>query len=283
MPGDQIGNEVTGTYIEPNLYQPADVPTRAIAAEDTRQLSYDLPHITSVYRGQRILEFYLRKAQAERRVTWPMNIMGIAISTLDTVQLATERYGLSNYAFQVSSWGLNQDFSVGLQLEETGPEMFDFDPDSYLEPGEMAVLTPADAIGDPTAPRGALRVVASDPPFPVTSSASSLTIAASSVMLDTGQSLVLPSVSIPSLTDGTFYNLFWNTGTRAYEVELDPAPTRLASPSFVFIVRQGTLNTDGTPPDVEAPPPGYGGGGGYYGGNPTPWCQIRETPPPGCS
>lgn len=148
LEGDQIGNQVTGTYVEPAQYQPADVPTREIQATDIRQLTYDLPHITSHYRGQRILEYYLRKAQAERRVNWPMNIMGIAVSTLDTVQLATSRYGLSNYAFQVTSWGLNQDFSVGLQLEEHGPEMFDFDPDSYHEPGELGELTPAEPIDD---------------------------------------------------------------------------------------------------------------------------------------
>lgn len=146
--GDQIGNEASGTYIEPAKYQPADVPTRSEYADDIRQLSYDFPHITSHWRGQRILEYYLRKSAAERRVTWPMNIMGLAVSTLDTVQLDTSRYGLSNYAFQVTSWGLNQDFSVGLQLEEHGPEMFDFDPDSYLTPGVSGELDEAEPISD---------------------------------------------------------------------------------------------------------------------------------------
>lgn len=148
LEGDQIGNQVTGTYIEPSQYQPTDVPTREIVQDDVRQLSYDLPHITSHYRGQRLLEHYLRKAQAERRVTWPMNIMGIAISTLDTVQLGTARYGLNNYAFQVTSWGLSQDFSVGLQLEEHNPEMFEFDPDSYHEPSAFGQLDPAEPIND---------------------------------------------------------------------------------------------------------------------------------------
>lgn len=266
LAGDQMANEVTGTYIEPDKYQPGDVPTRSLYAIDVRQASLDLPHITSIYRGQRILEIFLRKAQAERRVSWPMNIMGIAISTLDTVQLGTARYGLSNYAFQVVNWGLNQDFSVGLQLEETSPEIFEFTADMYLEPGEMGELTPADPIGEPGVPRGALRVIASDPPYPVSSTASTLVVSASTVTLDNGTALSLPSATVSSLTGATFYNLFWNTGTSGYEVELDPASTRLASPAFVFIVRQGTLNTDGTPPDVDTPPPGYGGGGGYYSG-----------------
>ncbi|WP_311270485.1 hypothetical protein [Sphingobium sp. WCS2017Hpa-17] len=148
LTGDEVATEVTGTYVEPSMYQPMDVPTRSIDSSDIRQATYDLAHITSHYRGQRILEYFLRKAQAERRVSWPMNIMGIAISTLDTVQLATSKYGLSNYAFQVTGWGLNQDFSVGLQLEEHNADLFEFDAGSYHTVGTQGTLTPADPIGD---------------------------------------------------------------------------------------------------------------------------------------
>jgi hypothetical protein len=154
LAGDQMSNEVTGTYIEPTLYQPSDVPTRSLDATDIRQTSYDLPHVTSIYRGQRILEIYLRKAQAERRVSWPMNIMGIAISTLDTVQLATARYGLSNYVFQTVGWGLSQDFSVALQLEEHNAEMFEFTTGMYAAVGEVGDLVPADPIADTVASAG---------------------------------------------------------------------------------------------------------------------------------
>ena len=148
LAGDQTATEVSGTYVDPAQYQPADVPTREIAATDIRQQSFDLPHITSIYRAQRILEYYLRKSLAERRVSWPMNIMGIAISTLDTVQLATARYGLSNYAFQVTAWGLNQDFSVGLQLEEHGPELFEFTAEMYSQGATVGELASADPIDD---------------------------------------------------------------------------------------------------------------------------------------
>lgn len=149
LAGDEVSNEITGTFIDPGtLYQPADVPTRAVASDDVRQQAVDLPHITSIYRGQRILEYLLRKSAAERRVTWPMNIAGLAVSTLDTVQLGTARYGLSNYSFQVTGWGLSQDFSVVLQLEEHGPEMFEFDPTTYLAPGDQPRLERADPISD---------------------------------------------------------------------------------------------------------------------------------------
>ena len=153
LAGDQTATEMTGTYVDPvNLYQPRDVPTRSTDSDEVRQSSIDLPHITSGTRAQRILEIALRKSQAERRVTWPMNIVGIGIATMDTVQLATPRYGLSNYSFQVASWGLSQDFSVVLQLEETGPEIFEFTPDMYRTVGVTGELVKADPISDTPQP-----------------------------------------------------------------------------------------------------------------------------------
>lgn len=149
LAGDEIATEMAGTYVDPdNLYQPRDVPTRTTDSDEVRQSSIDLPHITSGTRGQRILEIALRKSQAERRVTWPMNIVGIGIATLDTVQAATARYGLSNYAFQVTSWGLSQDFSVVLQLEETSAEIFEFTVDMYKAVGATGELVSAEPISD---------------------------------------------------------------------------------------------------------------------------------------
>lgn len=148
-PGDQIADQVTGTYVNPgDLYQPADVPTRSVAADSATQANYDLPHVTSITQGQRVLEIFLRQAQAERKVTWPMNIMGIAISTMDTVRCNTSRYGLSNYAFQVGSWQLSQDFSVSLTLKETSPDIFYWDSSMELAPGERGTLDKAEPIGD---------------------------------------------------------------------------------------------------------------------------------------
>lgn len=150
LQADETATEVTGTFIDPStMYQPRDVPTRSVDSDDVRQKSVDLAHITSHTRGQRLLEIYLRKSQAERRVTWPMNIVGIGISTLDTVQLATTRYGLSNYSFQTVGWGLSQDFSTVLQLEEHGPEIFEWTPSMELSMG--AVATPA--VAQPFDPR----------------------------------------------------------------------------------------------------------------------------------
>lgn len=273
LAGDQMANEVTGTYIEADKYQPADVPTRSLYAEDVRQQSWDLPHITSIYRAQRILEFYLRKAQAERRVTWPMNIMGIAISTLDTVQLGTARYGLSNYAFQVTGWGLNQDFSVGLQLEETGPDLFYFAPSMYLEPGQAGELTPAEPIGDEVSGVTASLIQNSAPIDQgfITSSdnadgTAKITIAAHTRRYADKDVAVAAGV-INGLANATYYDILYDDPNRAggavaYAATTNPPDARLSAghPSrhYVGYVTTAAAGGQSTGGGGATPP-----GGGY--------------------
>lgn len=261
LAGDEIATEVAGSYVDPtNLYQPRDVPVRSTSDPDVRQQSYDLPHITSPYAGQRLLEIYLRKSAAERRVTWPMNIMGLAISTLDTVTLATARYGLGNYAFQVTSWGLSSDFSVSLQLEEHGPEIFDFDPASYLEVGQTGTPERADPINEN--PRAAYRIVSQSVSYPVTSDADSITITAFTAVLDDGRSFDFPASAVDGLTSASSYVLLWRFSTSTYVAVPSPGLTEVASPDYAIIRYVMTANADGTYPGTETPPGGDGGGGG---------------------
>lgn len=125
--GDEMATEVNGTFVDPDtLYQPQPVPTRSRPASDVRQVSFDLAHITSHTRGQRILEIMLRRAQCEKRVQWPMNIAGLETRAMQTVQLDTTRYGLSNYAFVIDDWGLTANFDVTLALREENAEIYDW-------------------------------------------------------------------------------------------------------------------------------------------------------------
>lgn len=127
LEGDEVANEVNGTYVDPDtLYQPQPIPTRSVASPDVRQVSFDLAHITSHTRGQRILEIMLRRAQCEKRVAWPMNIAGLETRAMQAVQLATARYGLSNYAFVIDGWGLSPAFDVELSLREENAEIYDW-------------------------------------------------------------------------------------------------------------------------------------------------------------
>lgn len=141
---EQFATEVSGTFIDPeNLYQPQPVPTRSIAGADVVQADYELPHITSHTLGQRVLEIMLRRAQCQRRVNWPMNFAGLANQAMQTVQIDTARYSLSNYALVIDDWQLDQNFDVALALREENPEIYDWSSDDELpKSGSETVVAP---------------------------------------------------------------------------------------------------------------------------------------------
>lgn len=134
MASDRAANEVSGTYVSPeDGYQSKPFATQAVAATDVRQVSLDLAYTTSAQQAARTASIMLQRAQHEKTVLWPMNIAGLGVQALDTVQLDSARYGLSNYAWQVVAWSLSADFGVILNLREESEEI-------YAEP---TVTTPA--------------------------------------------------------------------------------------------------------------------------------------------
>jgi hypothetical protein len=149
--GDQAANEVQGTFIDPGAgYQGAPFDTQSAASSDIRQMDLDLAFITSKTRANRIAKIMLNRALAEKTVVWPMNIAGLKVRALDTVQLDTARYGLSNYAFTVTNWGMSSDFGVVLSLREENEEIYGAPavvaPPSIPTIGQAEVVTPTSAI-----------------------------------------------------------------------------------------------------------------------------------------
>jgi hypothetical protein len=266
-PGNDIVTEVTASYVDPVQYQPKDAPTRFVPTDDIRQGSLDLPHITSGTMAQRIAEIALRKSQAERRVQWPMNIVGISVAAMDTVKLATSRYGLSNYAFQIASWQLGQDFGVTLALEEHSPEIFDWTAAMELAIGEAPALESADPIGD-AIPGGATQIIqaSASVAYPVTSDDDSVTIAAFTAALSDGTTnFAFPAATITGLTAATAYLVIFDRSANAYVALTQPATgAEVVDPDNVIVRSIVTANADGTYPPEETPPGGDGGGG--YGG-----------------
>jgi hypothetical protein len=144
LEAEQFATEVSGTFIDPdNLYQPQPVPTRSIASVDVVQADYELPHITSHTRGQRVLEIMLRRGQCEKRVSWPMNFAGLAHQAMQTVQIDTARRGLGNYSWVIDDWQMEQSFDVGLFLREENPEIYEWSTEMELpKSGTATVATP---------------------------------------------------------------------------------------------------------------------------------------------
>lgn len=147
MTADRAVNEVQGSYINPSDdYQAAPFATQTLshAPIDIRQADLDLAFTTSKKQAERVARIMLNRAQAEKTVIWPMNISGLKIRALDTVQLDSARYGLSNYAWSVRNWSLSPDWGVVLSLQEESEAI-------YTPPG-IATPTPAPIIDKPTSP-----------------------------------------------------------------------------------------------------------------------------------
>jgi hypothetical protein len=88
MPADAAANEVQGTFIDPAAnYQGQPFTTQSIASADLKQLNVDLAFITSLNRANRIAAIMLKRANCEKTVVWPMNINGLGLRAMDTVQL----------------------------------------------------------------------------------------------------------------------------------------------------------------------------------------------------
>ena len=155
LTGDITANLVEGSYVDPATgYQGQPFAAQTLPGiTNVRQIDLELGFITSKTRAERVARIALKRAEAEKSVSWPMNIMGLKVQALDTVQLGTARYGLSNYAWTVSSWGMSADFGVALQLREESPDI-------YGEPVQVAppvvpVIEPAEPVYNPVTGGGA--------------------------------------------------------------------------------------------------------------------------------
>lgn len=269
----ELVTEVSGTFVDPaSLYQPQPVPTRSIPASDVRQGDYDLPHITSHPRGQRILEIMLRRARAEKRASWPMNIMGLGVAAMDTVQLATPRYGLSNYAFAVRSWGLSADFSVVLGLREENEDIYAWSAAMELLPGEVPMLARAETISDAIT-GAATQIIEStmSVAYPVSSTDASISVAAFSAALSDGTpSFAFPAATIDGLDPATAYLVLYDRSAGSYITLPQPVSgAEVVDPDNIIVRSFVTAQQDGEYPPYE-PAPGGDGGGGYGGGGRNP-------------
>jgi hypothetical protein len=143
---DAAANEVQGTYISPaDNYQGAPLTTQTLSTppDDVRQMDVDLAFTTNKDQGDRILRIMLNRAQAEKTVIWPMNIAGVAVKALDNIQVTSTRYGLDNYAWSVSNWGLSADWGVVLSLREENEEIYaDASPVTITPPPTIVQADP---------------------------------------------------------------------------------------------------------------------------------------------
>lgn len=270
---DVAANEIQGTYIDPNAgYQGAPFTTQQLSPvpSDVRQLDADFAFITNKDQADRIARIMLNRAQAEKQVVWPMNIAGLKIQAMDTVQLDSARYGLSNYAWTVANWALSADFGVVLTLREENAEIYD--PPTLISP----TAPPSPDVADPlrtldeiqrilrtTYPKG-LTVSAVDAGTTATINLSSFTFDYPGEIGD----VAAPSGSVTGLAFSTKYFVYADVDsvgdtTPAYGATqiYSQALNSTAHPFRIYLGQSIT-----TPADGGGGTSGAGSGGGGYGG-----------------
>jgi hypothetical protein len=266
LTSDKAANEIQGTYVSPtDGYQGMPFGTQSLAGDDIRQANLDLAFVTSKYRAERIASIMLKRAGCEKAVVWPMNIMGLKVSALDTVGLATARYGLSNYAWVVTNWSLSADFGVVLNLREENPEIYD-------DPAPIAAASvPAISQGEPVTTTSDLIGLIStsfttdaDPPDGLLQATDTTIAVETHTRTYTDKAPVsVTGSTITSLTTGTFYHVFYDDPERtgggvSYQTTTDPqdAATAPTNPGrhYVGSIVAGAGNSAGG-----ASPPGWSG------------------------
>lgn len=94
--------------------------------------------------------------------------------------------------------------------------------------------------------------------YPLTSDASSITVAEFTAIASDGSVVSFPATTITGLTELSRYGVFYKPSA-GYEVEEYPAPNRMATGSWLFIGWQSTSDTGGSFPSNPTPPGGWGG------------------------
>lgn len=279
FPADGAANEVQGTFIDPAKgYQGGPFTTQSVASADIRQMDLDLSFVTSLNRANRIAAIMLKRGQCEKTVVWPMNINGLGLTALQTVQLDSTRYGLNNYAWVISSWGLSSDFGTVIQLREENAEIYD-DAAAVVPATPPTVVVPDPVMtGDElqsalrsTYARGLKNMDAIDAGSSATIRLYGTTTSDSFAIDYPGSSVTVGPVNLTGLLYNTTYYPYADVAKIG-----DPSPTfgvttvygdalnSSAHPNRLFFGRSITTPTAGGGATTGGGSGGgYGGGGGY--------------------
>lgn len=143
---DAAANEVTGTYVSPSAdYQSAPLTTWTTtpAPSDIKQLDVDLAFVTIKDQGDRILAIMGKRAQCEKTVVWPENIVALKRRAMDTVQVDKTDYSLNNYAWVITNWQFAADFGAVMNLREENADVYDdAAPSAPVTPPTVVVPSP---------------------------------------------------------------------------------------------------------------------------------------------
>jgi hypothetical protein len=293
---EQTPNIIRGRYVDAtaaSLYQLIDYPEVRLDSPDgiDRIMTLDLGMVESASQAQRIAKQVLQRRQYQRSFTAPFDIRAWAWPVGKVVPFTFAPLGFVRRPMRVVEQEYGEGGVCNMTLREEAQAIYAWDAD------DRAPVQAAQAIVYDWAKSGnqraAHQIVAQSVEYPVTPTATSITISPFSATLDDGRVIDLPAGQIDGLTNASSYRLFYAiedaqpafTGadgqafTGADEqafVGIIPAGSYYAAPAdslldpanpaFVVIRMTTTANADGTSFPPPAPAPAGDGGGGYGGG-----------------
>lgn len=301
---EQTPNVLRGRYVDAtpaSLYQLIDYPEVRIDSPDgmDRIMSLDLGMVESASQAQRIAKQVLQRKQYQRSFTAPFDIRAWAYPVGKIVPFTFAPLGFVRRPMRVVEQEYGQGGVCNMTLREEAQQIYAWDKDDsapvqavraiVYDPTKAAIIQALNEV----AQRGAHQIIAQSVEYPVTPTATSLTIVAFRATIDDGRVIDLPAGRIDGLTNASSYRLFYAiedaqpafTGAdgQAFTGAEDqtftgiipagsyyaaPADSLLdpANPAFVVIRMATTANADGTSFPPPAPAPAGDGGGGYGGG-----------------
>lgn len=131
-PARDLFNGVRSVYVRPAAgWQPTDAPpiidATALAADNgvERYADLALNFTASGYRAQRIQQIVLRRNRKQRQLLLPLNMSGLQIRVMDTVEVELPRLPLDTY--RVVSWRLSAEGGVDVVLEQDDASVYEWD------------------------------------------------------------------------------------------------------------------------------------------------------------
>lgn len=267
---EHFWEQVSGTVARIGAYVAEDGGTR------TQEIEYPLVQVetgSDVSQPTQLAGYDVELSRERMPISLPLKLRWIGYRAGDCITCAIAELGLDDVQLIIIKRSLDPGsgaVTLTVRTEDPGKHARVFALTGDLPPTTTfeRPSVPSDYVSEgPT--RAAFRIVSQSVPYPVTSDADSVSIAAFSAVIDDGRTIAFPSGTIEGLASGTEYVVLWSLSAQAYSAMPSPASVTLASPDYVLVRYVTTQNVDGTYPGTPTAPggDGGGGGGGRYTGN----------------
>lgn len=139
VPKSELFNTVTGVYVAPDKdWEATDFPevtNPLYRSQDGEILNNEIQFdfVTDSERAQRLAKIALEKARQSISIEADFNLRAMQLTPQDIVAVNLATFGFVNKPFRVIEWGLNENASIRLLLQEESPTAYDWDKGEAVE------------------------------------------------------------------------------------------------------------------------------------------------------